>query len=317
MNYLIGIDIGGTNIRCALFSEKNSQIISVEKISTQNPDHPKQKPVERLIQCIKRIWPVDGDVLGLCAAAPGSIDFRHGKVLLAPNIPGWENFPLRDILQKHFNTTVIIENDANMAGYGEYKIGAGKGHKNMLYFTVSTGLGGGIIVDGKLLQGEIGIATEVGHIVVHDKGALCGCGKKGHWEAYSAGTGIENYVKDQIRLDPSLGKAFSNNAPGSAEVARAAQEGNTLARSAFDRAGYYLGIGVSNYLHIFNPSCVVFGGGVTRSWELIYKPFQQSLHMHVLSEKYIQDLAINLAQLGDNAGLIGCSEFLRDQLLTQ
>jgi glucokinase len=314
MKYLIGIDIGGTNIRCALFPQELSKFVRVEKISTQNPADPNEKPVQRLVKCIKQIWPQDGEVLGMCAAAPGSIDYRKGMVLLAPNIPGWAEFPLRDILQKEFNTEIIIENDANMAGYAEFKLGAGKGHQNMLYYTVSTGLGGGIIVTGKLLQGEIGIATEVGHIVVHDKGALCGCGKKGHWEAYSSGTGIENFVKDQIAEKPALGNAFSRPDPRTAEIAQAARDGNALAKSAFERAGYYMGIGVSNYLHIFNPSCVVFGGGVTRSWDLLSEHFHASLEEHVLNRRYIQDLKIAIAELGDDAGLIGCAEFLRDQL---
>ena len=314
MNYLIGIDIGGTNIRCALFPQEKSEILQVEKISTQNPDDPAEQPIDRLIQCIHQIWPQDGEVLGICAAAPGSIDYKQGMVLLAPNIPGWVEYRLRDFLQEEFKTTIIIENDANMAGYAEYKLGAGKGHENMLYYTISTGLGGGVIINGKLLQGKIGIATEVGHIVVHDKGALCGCGKRGHWEAYSSGTGIENYVKDQIANKPSLGKAFTRPDPDTVEIAQAAKDGNRLANSAFERAGYYMGIGVSNYLHIFNPSCVVFGGGVTRSWDLISKHFRISLEQHVLNQRYIQDLKIAIAELGDDAGLVGSAEFLRDQL---
>ena len=317
MNYLIGIDIGGTNIRCALFPLEKSKAIRVEKISTQNPANPQETPVQRLIQCIKQVWPLEGEVLGMCAAAPGSIDYKRGMVLLAPNIPGWVEFPLKDILQKEFDTAIIIENDANMAGYAEFKLGAGKGHENMLYYTISTGLGGGVIIKGKLLQGEIGIATEVGHIVVHDKGALCGCGKRGHWEAYSSGTGIENYVKEHITENPALGNTYSGRNPGTAEIAQAARDGDRLAQSAFERAGYYTGIGVSNYLHIFNPSCVVFGGGVTLSWDLLSEHFRISLEQHVLNHLYIRDLTIAIAELGDDAGLIGCAEFLRDQLFTK
>ena len=314
MDYLIGIDIGGTNIRCALFPQGKSEFARVEKISTQNPEDPKEQPVDRLIQCIKNIWPPDGNVLGMCAAAPGSIDYGRGMVLLAPNIPGWVEYPLREKLQEKFDTTILIENDANMAGYGEFKLGAGKGHNNMLYFTVSTGLGGGVIIKGKLLQGEIGIATELGHIVVQDKGAMCGCGKRGHWEAYSSGTGIESYIREQIELNPENARGFSKSAPGTAEIADAARRGNALALAAFERAGYYMGIGLSNYLHIFNPSCVVFGGGVTNSWDLIDHHFRHSLKEHVLNQRYIENLKIAIAELGDDAGLGGCAEFLRDQL---
>jgi len=314
MNYLIAIDIGGTNIRCALFPEDNSEIIKIEKISTQNMENMDEKPVDRLISCIQRVWPSYGNVLGICAAAPGSIDVNQGIVLLAPNIPGWLEFPLGKILKDLFNTTVLIENDANMAAYGEFKLGAGKGHKNLLYYTISTGLGGGVIINGKLLQGEIGIAAEVGHITVHDKGSLCGCGKRGHWEAYSSGTGIENFVEDRINKNPDLGTAFSSSSPSAFEIAEEARAGNEIAKAAFNQAGYFMGIGVANYLHIFNPSCVIFGGGVTLSGSLLFNPFHKSLKEHVLNKRYLHNLKIATAELGDNAGLIGCAEFLRDHL---
>ena len=315
MDTLIAVDIGGTNIRCALFPLKGNSHITIKKIRTLSSRGKSKKPIDRLISCIEEIWPKQGRVLGICAAAPGSIAVNDGVVLLAPNIPGWKNIPLGKTLENHFAVKTLINNDARLATYGEWKKGSGIGHSNLLYYTLSTGIGGGIIVNGRLLQGEIGIATEVGHITIHADGPLCSCGQPGHMEAFSSGTAIEKYVHDKISEGKSNAEVFNNEVPSSAEIAKAALAGNPLSKEAFDRAGYFLGIGVANYLHIFNPSCIIFGGGVSRSGNLIFDPFYASLKKHVLSKRYLENLTITTAKLGDNAGLIGCVEYLRDTLL--
>ena len=170
--------------------------------------------------------------------------------------------------------------------------------------------------NGKRVQElGIGIATEVGHITIYADGPLCSCGQPGHMEAFSSGTAIEKYVHDKISEGKSNAEVFNNEVPSSAEIAKAALAGNPLSKEAFDRAGYYLGIGVANYLHIFNPSCIIFGGGVSRSGNLIFDPFYASLKEHVLNKRYLENLTITTAKLGDNAGLIGCVEYLRDTLL--
>jgi len=315
MDTLIAVDIGGTNIRCALFPLRGNSHITIKKIRTLSSRGKTEKPIDRLISCIEEIWPKQGRVLGICAAAPGSVAVNDGVVLLAPNIPGWKNIPLGKTLENHFSVKTLINNDARLATYGEWKKGSGIGHSNLLYYTLSTGIGGGIIVNGRLLQGEIGIATEVGHITIYADGPLCSCGQPGHMEAFSSGTAIEKYVHDKISEGKSNAEVFNNEVPSSAEIAKAALAGNPLSKEAFDRAGYYLGIGVANYLHIFNPSCIIFGGGVSRSGNLIFDPFYASLKEHVLNKRYLENLTITTAKLGDNAGLIGCVEYLRDTLL--
>jgi len=312
MKYIIAVDIGGTNIRCALFSIDNDVPITINKIRTRNQSNPEEKAIDRIISCIRSIWPNQGEVFGICAAAPGSVSVNDGVVLLAPNISGWENLHLADQIKEHLHVKILINNDARMAAYGEWKKGAGIGHSNLLYFTISTGLGGGIIIDNHLLQGEIGIATEVGHITLQEDGPSCGCGKQGHLEAYSSGTGIQNYVHKRI-IEIGLDNCgFDNPSPVASEIAEAARAGIPLAKEAFNRAGYYLGIGIANYLHIFNPSCVIFGGGVSQSGEILFTPFRASLEKHVLNKRYLENLTIKTAELGDNAGLIGCVEYLRD-----
>ena len=309
MDAIITLDIGGTNIRCALFHTEKDQPIRIEKISTTTET---ESAIERIIQIIDSVWPKERQVLGIAAAAPGSIDVNENKVILAPNIKGWKDFELGSILEKRFNVKVLVNNDARMAAIGEWKHGAGRGHNDILYFTVSTGLGGGVITGGKVLQGAVGIATEVGHIVLDDNGPACGCGKNGHFEAFSSGTGIQNFVKQKIKEGHPTTLASKN--PNTKMIAEAAKAGDQLSISAFKRAGYYLGIGVANYLHIFNPSCVIFGGGVSQSGDLIFKPFRESLEKHVLSLNYLENLKIALAELGDDVGLIGAFEYMKQNL---
>lgn len=309
MDAIITLDIGGTNIRCALFHTEKQEPVKIDKISTAAKD---QTAVGRIIQVIEKIWPKDREVLGIAAAVPGSVDIVKNEIILAPNINGWKNYKLGDILTEKFNTQILVNNDARLAAIGEWKCGAGQGHNDILYFTVSTGLGGGVISGGQVVQGTLGIATEVGHIVLDDQGPTCGCGKNGHLEAFSSGTGIMNFVHQQIKEGRETN--IQSEKPSSKEIAKAAQNGDALAIEAFKRAGYFLGIGVSNYLHIFNPSCVIFGGGVTQSWSLFEPSFKKSLNEHVLNKGYTKDLKIALAELGDNAGLIGAYEYMKQNL---
>lgn len=310
MRSLITLDIGGTNTRCALFNEESITPLKQSKIVTSIEGQP---AIDRLVKVIADIWPDDNSVAGICAAAPGSINVNEGTVILAPNIPRWKNFELGKILSEKFLVPVFINNDARMAAIGEWKHGAGIGHDNLMYFTISTGLGNGTIVHGRLLEGAIGIATESGHVVIDEDGPLCGCGKNGHLEAFSSGTGIENFVREEIRKGMDSTLASLQN-PGAWQIAEAARNGDALAKRAFDRAGYYLGIGISNYLHIFNPSCVIFGGGVSLSGDLLMLPFRKSLESHVMNPNYLNNLEIKLAILGDDVGIIGAMAYLKDKL---
>ncbi len=310
MDAYITLDIGGTHIRCALFLSEKSDAVEQKKIDTVFRG---QSPIDRVISVIEGIWPENIDVKGICAAVPGSVNIKTGTVLLAPNISGWKNIPFATIIQERFGIPVFVNNDARLAAIGEWKRGAGRGHENLLYFTISTGLGGGAIVNNHVLEGDIGIATESGHVTIDDNGPLCGCGKRGHLEAFSAGTGIENYVIEQLAegYESSLKDKDEIRA---SDIARAARNGDPLAIAAYKRAGYYLGIGIANYLHIFNPSCVVFGGGVTQSVDLWMDEFRRSLESHVLNSAYLEHLEIKMAELGDNVGLVGALEYIKERL---
>mgnify|MGYP001163345546 CR=1 FL=1 len=301
MDVYVAIDIGGTQLRAGLYPVDSAQPILTKKITTRG----KENAVERLIALITDLWPGEGyTVRGIGAAAPGPLDAKTGVIYKAPNIPAWKNLPLRQILQDQFQVPVALGNDANLAALGEWRFGAGQGHHDLLYFTISTGIGGGVISDDHLLLGQRGLAAELGHVTIMDGGPMCGCGQRGHLEAISSGTGIANYVNEQLGLGRT--SSLPGGAPVSTrQVAEAAAAGDALCIEALQRAGHYMGAAIANYLHIFNPTIVILGGGVTQSGPVFFEPLHASLKSHILSDMYLQDLVITTASLGDDAGLMG------------
>jgi glucokinase len=304
MGTYIAIDIGGTQIRVAVYPKEGIEPLSQERIATQGEG----TPVERLLELVDKLWPSE-PVLGIGAAAPGPLDPRKGIIFEAPNIPGWTNLPLKKILEDRFKVPAMIGNDANMAAVGEWRHGAGNGHHNLVYLTISTGIGGGVIMDDRLLLGERGLATELGHVTVDPNGPLCGCGHRGHLEAFASGTAIAKYTAEQLACGRS--SIIKNPTPSARDVSSAAEAGDELAIEAFNRAGEYLALGLLNYAHIFNPSIFVLGGGVSRSGPLLFDPLRRNMVHDELSPQYLKDLVITTALLGDDAGLLGTLEMAR------
>ena len=300
MSQHIAVDIGGTQIRAALFVGESIIPSKITKISTSG-----EKPaLDRLCDLISDIWPENKDISSIGIAAAGAVDPYQGLVISAPNITGWVNIPLREHVEKCFQVPVFIGNDANLAAIGEWKYGAGIGHHHLIYLTISTGIGGGIILGDRLLLGQQGLAGEMGHITVVPGGPICGCGKKGHFEALSSGTAIARWTKSELEKGASSSLA-NVDIITSRIVAAAAQRGDPLAIKAFDRAGYYLGMVLADFLHLFNPSMVIFGGGVSQSGDLLFIPAQNALRDFVLHPQYLANFSLSRASLGDEAGLIG------------
>jgi glucokinase len=300
MEIYIVSDIGGTQIRVASYDVESLNRINLKKIPTQAKG---QLPVDRLIKLIQELK--EGHTIkAIAVAAPGFLDPDLGIVYEAPNIPGWENYPLRKILEEVFNIPIFLGNDANLAALGEWKFGAGIGHSNLLYLTISTGIGSGAILNNNLLLGHKGLAGEFGHVTVLPDGPMCGCGKQGHIEAIASGTGILNYVNEQISAGRTTILSNLEKITGK-DVNQAALNGDALAIEAYNRAGYYLGIALANFLHMLNPSIVIFGGGVSFSGELLFAPMRKSLEERLISPAYLDGLTITTAQLGDDVGLKG------------
>jgi glucokinase len=305
MDIYIVSDVGGTQIRVAAFEVDTLTRVTLKKIPTQFKG---QQPVERLIQLIREIKK-DFTVRAIAVAAPGFLDPDTGIVYEAPNIPGWENYPLKKILEDEFHIPIFLGNDANLAALGEWKFGAGIGHSNLLYLTISTGIGSGAIINNQLLLGNKGLAGEFGHVTVLPDGPLCGCGKRGHIEALASGTAILNYVQDQIITGRRTTLTHLAKITGE-DISLAAQNGDEIAMEAYNRAGKFLGIALANFLHMLNPSIVIFGGGVSTSGELLFEPMRKSLEESLISPAYLEGLSITTAQLGDDGGLKGALALL-------
>jgi glucokinase len=300
MGSIIAIDIGGTQVRVAAYPEDDIKPIKLQKTATQSG---KGCLYDHVVEEIASIWP-EGLVEAISVAIPGPVDPQSASIIETPNIPGWNNFPLGERLTAEFKVPVFVGNDANFAALGEWRYGAGRGHHDLLYLTISTGIGGGVISNDRLLLGHSGLATELGHVTVLPGGPLCGCGQHGHLEAIASGTGIVHHVADQIAAgQPSMLKSRKNFS--ARDVADAARQGDELARAAFANAGEYLGQALADFLHIFNPSIVIFGGGVSRSGDLILEPVKASMKRHILNQSYLDGLELAFASLGDDGGLLG------------
>jgi len=300
MSIIIAVDIGGTQLRAASYAKEQVKPIMQKRAATKAEE---PNAFERLVRVIENIFPAEKvDAIGV--ASPGPLDPHTGYLLAPPNIPQWQNFPLTQKLSERFGVPVFLDNDANLACLAEWKFGAGRGHHNVLYLTISTGVGGGVIIDDRLLQGHHGLAAELGHTTVQADGPLCGCGQRGHLESFSSGTGIERFVADQLRAgrESVLHPDKKNSAR---DIAQAAKQGDALSIEAYKIAGKYLGIGAANFLHAFDPSILIFGGGVSQSGALLFDSFEISLKERIIHPRYLEGLVIAKAELGDNSGLLG------------
>jgi glucokinase len=299
MSAIIAIDIGGTQLRVAVYPRNSTTPIKIQRVPSRGLE---DGVFDRLTALIDSVWP-DEPVDILCAAVPGPLNPYTGIIIETPNIPAWKNYPLAELLSKKYNVPAYIGNDANLAVLGEWLYGAGKGHHDIVYLTISTGIGGGVICGDKLIEGFRGMATELGHITVIPDGPVCSCGVHGHLEAVASGPAIAKYVCEQIAAgrESSLGCG-----PLTArQISEAAHQGDELAREAFVRAGEFIGQATADFLHMFNPSIVILGGGVSFSGALLLDPIKDSMRRHVMDKAYLDGLEFTTAKLGDDAGLLG------------
>lgn len=301
MPYWIAVDIGGTTLRAACFQDANLEPLSIRKQPTLHHNRP---VLEQVSELIGSIWPVDQLVAAIGVSAPGPVDPFSGSVLRAPSITDWVDFPLQQLLGEAFHAPTFVGNDANLAALGEWKQGAGQGVDDLIYLTISTGVGGGIIANGQLLLGKQGLAGELGHITVVPNGPVCSCGRRGHLEALASGPSIARWT--QAELDSGAPSSLPRGTQlTSRKIAEAASEGDRLSRAAFERAGTYLGEAISNLVNIFNPAMVILGGGVSQSSEFLLGPVRSVLARQVYSHHFLDTLKLTTAALGDNAGLLG------------
>lgn len=311
------LDLGGTKIASAIFSDN---LIIARDYRLTFADKGVRQVISRLIVSIEHLLRETSlglsQIESICIASAGIIDMNKGVVTASPNLPGWHNVPLRNKIKEHFGINTYLINDASAAALGEYTLGAGKNCNNVIFVTVGTGIGGGIIVKGKLYLGASGSAGEIGHMTIKAKGPRCYCGNRGCLETFASGTAI---AREAIRLIgegkiSSITGMVSNKIENitAKEVSLAAHEGDTLAKSIVLKAAAYLGIGIANLTNIFNPDMIIIGGSVSKMGELLFRPVRQQVSKKAFGLP-TDAVSIVPSKLGDDAGLIGAAIFARQR----
>lgn len=308
MQYALGVDIGGTKISVTL-GNSCGKILAKETL----PIRTGKKALLGIREMVGALHRLQSQLTkgrrlsGIGIGIPGPLDPEKGVVERSPHLRGWEKFPLKRHLEREFKIPVFMTNDANAAAWGEKVFGRGKGAKNFAYVTVSTGIGSGLVVNGRLLLGASFGAGEIGHTIVVPKGAKCGCGQRGCLEAYASGTAIAHFVRDALKKGrkSKIRQCLSRPEKVSAEVvALFARKRDALALEAFRRAGYYLGVGLANLINLLNPERILLGGGVMKSWRYLWPEMTASLRHHAWPA-LCRACRIERASLGKEVGDLG------------
>lgn len=314
----LAVDLGGTKIIAAVVLP-SGKIISRRYCFTLADGGP-ELVINRLLSAVNsaiaKAKLTASELSGVGIAAAGIIDVDEGLITTSPNLPHWHNIPLRDIVADKLGITAYVINDASAAALGEHRFGVGKGVANLVYLTVSTGIGGGIITDGKLYAGANGCAGELGHMTIDIQGPQCNCGNFGCLEALASGTAMSREAMGRLACGES--SSMVELVEGRLEditaeiVASAARQGDTLACDIVTRAAAYLGIGLANLVNIFNPELIVVGGGVSKMGDLLLRQARE-----VVRERAFQlparTVRIVRARLGSNSGIMGVAAYVFEQ----
>ncbi|MBF8304523.1 MAG: glk [Dehalococcoidia bacterium] len=313
---IIGVDIGGTKIM-AVVADSNGTLLARKHIPTQAASGP-EAGIKRIILAINQVCQQanisskDG-ISGIGIAIAGLVDTPRGILVTSPHLPGWRDVPLKDQLEAALDVQVSIINDAKAAALGEQTFGAGKGVENQIYMTVSTGIGGGIIINGALYTGKSGSAGEIGHMVIDVNGPRCNCGNNGCLETLASGTAVAREVSD--RLAKGASSTVRDMVSGHLQditaemVSKAAEQGDTLAVEVIHQAGVYLGVGLANLVNVFNPDLIIIGGGFAKVGSRLLDPAISEMKRRAFSRPANQ-VRITVAQLGDNSGALGAVAYL-------
>jgi glucokinase len=247
-------------------------------------------------------------VAALGIGMPGPLDTKKGIVKNTPNLPGWIDIPLLQILKSEINLPMVLENDANAAALGENLYGAGKGIDNFVYITISTGIGGGVVLNGRLFKGQDGNAAEIGHMTINFDGPRCGCGNQGCWEAYASGTALARFAREKIAAGEATKiKELAGEENIKAEhVFAAAKKGDKFALELIEKEGFYLGVGLANVVNAYNPKRIAIGGGLTHEWNMFYDRMMQVMRERALGAS-IEGLEVVKAALSKDVGVIGAA----------
>jgi len=301
MKFIIGVDLGGTNIKFGLFDDRlklaDKQILNTARFKG------KQQLIEILACGINDIIAKNGlekkDIRGVGLGLPGPVDFKKGIVYFFPNIPGWKKVPLRKILKDKLGLPVYLDNDVKVMALAEYNLGAAKKFKNVVCMTLGTGIGGAILTEGRLYRGSGNAAGEVGHIPINENGPKCNCGGKACIEAYVGNRRILAKAKKALRRKISL-----------EELTRLARQGNRQARKIWQDVGTKLGVALTGVVNFCNPDCIVVGGGVANAGKILFDQIKKTIKERAMALQ-AGEVKVVRAALGENAGMIGAAILIK------
>ncbi|WP_336922661.1 ROK family glucokinase [Aquipuribacter sp. SD81] len=309
MTATIGVDIGGTKIALGVVTGDGT-IVARTRRETE-PTRP-DEIVEAVVDGIRELRPA-AEVSAVGVAAAGYIDAGRSTVMFAPNL-AWRDNPIKAQVEAHVDVPVVIENDANAAAWGEFQFGAGREHDDMLLLTVGTGLGGGIVINRRLVRGAHGVAAELGHVRAVPDGHRCGCGNRGCWEQYASGSALVREAREQAESGSALASGLLERAGGKAKritgplVTAAAREGDQMAVELLAGLGRQLGTAVASFVALLDPGVVVIGGGVSDAGDLLLGPAREAYEHELTGRGFRPAAAIVRAELGNDAGLVGAAD---------
>ncbi len=310
--YYLGIDLGGTNIAAGVVDE-SFKILGRGNMKTNSP-RPADEICDDMAAAAKMAIENAGltiddiDTIGI--GAPGSINPRTGMIAFSNNLK-FENVPMGAMLKERLGREVFIENDASAAAYGEFLNGAGRGTKDMVAITLGTGVGGGIIIGGKLFSGANLAGGELGHTVIVHNGKQCTCGRKGCWEAYASATGLINLTKEVMKSNPDskmweLCGGDINNASGRTSY-DGMRAGDKAATQVVDKYGEYVACGITNIVNIFQPEVLCIGGGISKEGDTLLEPIVARVAAERFTKNVEKQTEVKIAELGNDAGIIGAA----------
>ena len=308
----IGVDIGGTKVSAGVV-DLDGNIISSDRRST--PVSGGVELIATITDLIKSLQERH-EIAGIGISIAALISADQGTIVGAPNIANLSKLNFVEELKKSFNLPVVAENDANSAMWAEYKFGNAKNLNPVMFFIIGTGMGGGLVIDGKLFKGANGIGAEFGHMIVQPNGIKCGCGANGCIEQYASGSALMRYAKEEMKADPIKAKELLKYSDASGDISgatltTAAKQGNEIALSAFNKQADWLGSACASYTLLLDPQAIVIGGGVVEAGELFLNPVRLAMEKYMPFAGTHSLPKIIAAKYGNDAGLIGAADLVR------
>lgn len=316
-SFAIGIDVGGTKVAAGLVDEQGAILARDRREVAQHDPESIAEAIAAMATGLRDEARARGaDLAGVGVGLPGFVSADGSVARMVPNL-GWRDVPFRALLEQRLGMPATIDNDANVAAWAEYRFGAALGFHHVVLITVGTGVGGGLVVNDHLLRGGAGMAAEVGHINLVPGGRRCGCGRLGCWEQYASGNALVRYARegaterrDEARHMLSLGDGTPEGIIGR-HVTQAAREGDAVAVAAFAELGQRLGEGLADLVVLFDPEVIVIGGGVSEAGDLLMQPLESSLRSSMVTQVQRDGIAVRLASLRNDAGIIGAADIVR------